>query len=101
MLVYVVTVTLLSFCGDNTLDQTRALVRWAFPILSQRRRSKETHKWAALHRLERCHGNQLPYLVRGRIPEPSPPHIGKGVATVAMVAQAAAFVYIYSPESPR
>jgi hypothetical protein len=35
------------------------------------------------------------------IPEPSPPHIGKGVATVATVAQAAAFVYIYSPESPR
>ena len=38
---------------------------------------------------------------QGTIPEPSTPHIGKGVATVATVAQAAAFVYIYSPESPR
>ena len=36
---------------------------------------------------------------QGTIPEPSSPHIGKGVATVAIVAQAAAFVYIYSPES--
>jgi hypothetical protein len=28
--------------------------------------------------MNQCHGNQLPYLVKGTIPEPSTSHIGKG-----------------------